>query len=107
MVSAVKRLLRVAFQPRESARRAPKLKDLAAMRQHLLRTIDDCTGQPAHRLRQQIEAATTAQELWLLRNDAFQLISQRHSQPVAAQRIDSLIRVFEGWVDPKHLARVR
>ena len=49
----------------------------------------------------------TPQELWLLRNDAFQLIAQRHDQRTAAERIDALIQVFEGWLDPKQLARVR
>lgn len=107
MVSAVTRLLRVAFKSREPSRRSPKLKDLAAMRQHLLHTIEDCASTQAQRLRLQIDAAGTAQELWLLRNDAFQLISQQHSQPVAAERIDSLLRVFEGWVDTRQLARLR
>lgn len=78
-----------------------------AIRQHLLFTIEDCLSVPAHRLRRQIEQARTPQELWLLRNDAFQLIAQRHDQRTAAERIDALIKVFEGWLDPKQLARVR
>ena len=58
-------------------------------------------------MRAQIEGAASPQELWLLRNDAFQLISQQHSQQVAAKRIDSLIQVFDGWLDPKQLLRIR
>jgi len=107
VLNALTRLLSVAFKPREPARRVPRLKDIAPIRNHLLRTIEDCMTQQAHRLRAQIEGAGSPQELWLLRNDAFQLISQQHSQQVAAQRIDSLIQVFDGWLDPKQLVRIR
>jgi hypothetical protein len=100
------RLLGLAPQPRHKPR-TPRLRDLMAIRQHLMFTIEDCLSVPAHRLRRQIEQARTPQELWLLRNDAFQLIAQQHDQRTAAERIDALIKVFEGWLDPKQLARVR
>lgn len=100
------RLLGLGAEPRHKPR-TPRLRDLMAIRQHLMFTIEDCMSVPAHRLRRQIEQARTPQELWLLRNDAFQLISQQHDQRTAAQRIDALIKVFEGWLDPKQLARVR
>lgn len=100
------RFLGVDPEPRQKLR-VPRLKDLMTIRQHLLFTIEDCMSVPAHRLRRQIELARTPQELWLLRNDAFQLISQRHDQRTAAQRIDALIKIFEGWLDPKQLARIR
>ena len=106
-MNAITRLLSVAFKPREPARRVPRLKDIAPIRNHMLRTIEDCASHQAQRLRVQIEGAASPQELWLLRNDAFQLISQQHSQHVAAQRIDSLIQVFDGWLDPKQLLRIR
>jgi hypothetical protein len=100
------RFIGVAAEPRQTLR-VPRLKDLMAIRQHLLFTIEDCMSVPAHRLRRQIEQARSPQELWLLRNDAFQLIAQRHDQRTAAQRIDALIQIFEGWLDPKQLARIR
>lgn len=87
--------------------RVPRLKDLMAIRQQLLATIEDCMSVPAQRLRRQIERARTPQELWLLRNDAFQLIAQRHDQRTAAQRIDALLKTFENWLDPRQLAPVR
>lgn len=43
----------------------------------------------------------------MLRNDAYQLISHQHSQNVAAERINALIAVFEGWVEPRQLVRIR
>ncbi|MBL0917906.1 MAG: hypothetical protein IBJ14_04325 [Hydrogenophaga sp.] len=106
VMALLARFLGVAPEPRQKPR-VPRLKDLMTIRQHLLFTIEDCMSVPAHRLRRQIEQARTPQELWLLRNDAFQLISQRHDQRTAAQRIDALIKIFEGWLDPKQLARIR
>jgi hypothetical protein len=99
------RLLGLTSRPHQRPRTA-HLKDVMSMRQHLLRTIEDCVSVPAHRLRRRIERARTPQELWLLRNDAFQLIAQRHDQRTAAQRIDELVKIFEGWLDPKQLARI-
>ncbi len=106
VMAMLARLFSTAAEPRYKPR-TPRLRDLMSIRQHLLFTIEDCMSVPAHRLRRQIEQARTPQELWLLRNDAFQLIAQRHDQRTAAERIDALIKVFEGWLDPKQLARVR
>lgn len=106
LITRLARLLGLAAEPRQKPR-VPRLKDLMTIRQHLLSTIEDCMSVPAHRLRRQIERARTPQDLWLLRNDAFQLIAQRHDQRTAAQRIDALIQIFEDWLDPKQLARIR
>ena len=106
VIALLARLMGVAAEPRQKPR-TPPLRELMSIRQHLLFTIEDCMSVPAHRLRRQIEHARTPQELWLLRNDAFQLISQRHDQRTAAQRIDALVQIFEGWLDPKQLARLR
>ncbi|MCW5671267.1 MAG: hypothetical protein KIT86_16545 [Hydrogenophaga sp.] len=97
--------MNLASRPR--ATRSPSLKDLARIRLQLERSIADCTGTPATRLRKQIDQAQTPQELWLLRNDAYQLISQRHDQSVAAERINQLIQCFEGWLEPKQLIRIK
>ncbi len=99
------RCLHLALGPRARPK-AAHLKDVMAIRAQLLHTIEDCSGVAALRLRRQIERARTPQELWLLRNDAFQLIAQRHDQRTAAQRIDALVKTFDGWLDPKQLARI-
>lgn len=94
--------------PAQPPRRTPHLRDIVAIRQRLLGTIEDCVNSvPALRLRRQIEQARSPQELWLLRNDAFQIIAQRHSQHVATARIDDLRQLFEDWLDPKQIARIR
>ena len=106
LISALTRMIRVNIAPRQRERRKPSLKDLAQIRRQLAHSIDDCTSDSAQRLRKQIEQARTPQELWLLRNDAYQQISQQHNQSVAAERINRLIQHFEGWLDPRQLVRI-
>ena len=107
LISVLTRIFRVNLASRQRAHRSPSLKDLARIRQQLERSIADCPSEPAARLRKQIDQAQTPQELWLLRNDAYQLISQRHDQSVAAERINQLIQCFEGWLEPKQLIRIK
>ncbi|MBA4266351.1 MAG: hypothetical protein C0453_14825, partial [Comamonadaceae bacterium] len=65
------------------------------------------TNLPAQRLRLKIENAKTPRELWMLRNDIYQVISQQHDQGTAADRINGLVRVFEGWLDPKQINHIK
>lgn len=107
LITSIARWLGVRTAPRKRSPHRATLKDLAGIRNHLLQAIDDCLDQPALRLRTKIESARTPQELWMLRNDAFQLISQQHNQSVAAERINALIQFFEGWLEPKQLVRIK
>ena len=43
----------------------------------------------------------------MLRNDAYQLISQQHNQTAAANRINDLMSAFEGWLEPSQLVRIK
>lgn len=106
LITALTRMIRVNLAPRQRARRKPSLKVLVQIRRQLARSIEDCTSESAQRLRKQIEQARTPQELWLLRNDAYQQISQQHNQSIAADRINRLIQHFDGWLDPKQLVRI-
>jgi hypothetical protein len=107
MITTLARWLGVTPAPRKRSAHRATLKDLAGIRNHLMRAIDDCIDDQASRLRKKIETARTPQELWMLRNDAFQLISQQHNQSVAAERINALIQTFEGWLEPKQLVRIK
>ncbi|MDP1684874.1 hypothetical protein [Hydrogenophaga sp.] len=107
MITSLARWLGVSFTPRRRGAHRATLKDLAVIRRPLLRAIEDCIDQQALRLRTKIESARTPQELWMLRNDAFQLISQQHNQSIAAERINALIQCFEGWLEPKQLVRIK
>ncbi len=107
MITSLARIFGVNMASHQRSPRTASLKDLARIRHQLMRCVADCTSQTAQRLRSKIEQARSAQELWLLRNDAFQVISQQHNQSVAAERIDALIHCFEGWLEPKQLVRIQ
>ncbi len=107
MIATFARFIKGSLQSRTPGRRPPRLKDLQPIRSALLQCIIDCDNVPALRLRHKIGQAKTAQELWLLRNDAYQLISQQTSQTVAAERINALITHFDGWLEPRQLVRIK
>lgn len=107
MIQVIDRIFRMALQPNAAHRRSASLKDLQTIRNALARSVEDCEGAPVDRLRHLIERARSVQELWLLRNDAYQQISRQHNQSKAAERINRLIAVFEGWIAPNLLTRIR
>ena len=107
MIPTLTRLFKGKIAPRKVAKSLPGLKDIQNIRSALLQCVADCDGMPVHRLRHKIEHSQTAQDLWLLRNDAYQLISQHTSQTEAAKRINALMAVFEGWVDARQLVQIR
>lgn len=107
MIAHFTRLIKASFLSHRQARRTPSLKDLQPIQTALLQCIADCDNVSTHRMRHKIEQAKSAQELWLLRNDAYQLISQHTSQAVAAERINALINHFEGWLEPRQLVRIK
>ena len=107
LIAMLVRLLDAAQGNRPKPRKRPCLKELLAIRQALLNCVIDCDSPTAQRLRQKIGQSQTPQDLWLLRIDAYQIISQRHNQTVAAQRINALMADFEGWVDDKQLTHIK
>lgn len=106
MISILARLLHGKQAPRKTGKSSPSLKDIQVIRTALLQSVADCEGVSVHRLRHKIEHSQTAQDLWLLRNDAYQMISQHSSQKEAAERINALLAVFDGWVDARQLVRI-
>lgn len=106
MISSLTRFFKGTIAPRKAVRSTPSLKDIQTIRSALLQCVADCDGVPVHRLRHKIEHSQSIQDLWLLRNDAYQLISQATSQTVAAERINALLEVFEGWVEARQLVRI-
>lgn len=107
MIPTLTRLFKSKLAPRKPANATASLKDLQSIRAALLQCMDDCDSAQAQRLRHKIVQTKTAQELWMLRNDAYQLISQQTSQAVAAERINNLISAFEGWLEPRQLVRIK
>ncbi len=107
LITTIARIFRASLKPGFGKHRTPSLRDLAGIRQALLLSFEDCVEQPARRLRMKIENAKSASELWMLRNDIYQVISQRHDQAVAAERINELAQAFEGWLDPRQITRIK
>lgn len=79
---------------------------LEQIRQLLHNAISDCGGMRAQRVTYKISGCRTAGDLWLLRSDLHQCISQEHSQSVAAERINGLIPAFAGWLPASQLTRI-
>ena len=107
LIPTLTRLIKSKMAPRKPANQSASLKDLQSIRAALLKCMDDCDSAQAQRLRHKIAQTKTAQELWMLRNDAYQLISQQTSQTIAAERINNLISVFDGWLEPRQLVRIK
>lgn len=68
--------------------------------------LKDCADRNATRMSYRINGASTADELWQLRNELHQCISQLHSQSEAAKRINSLLPMFEGWIPARQRIKI-
>lgn len=80
-------------RPFEWQFRAPQ-QGVEALREQLLAVLDDCQGFEADRLRWRLHTAERAQELWLLRDGVFQVVSHQHCQAQAMERIAGLGPAF-------------
>ncbi|SFU97065.1 hypothetical protein SAMN05216350_11020 [Polaromonas sp. YR568] len=76
------------------------------IRESLQALLHDCKDMRSERVLYKINVAQTPSELWMLRSDLHQCISQAHTQTEAADRINSLIGVFEGWLPASQLTRI-
>ncbi|MDO9402975.1 MAG: hypothetical protein Q7T87_02975 [Polaromonas sp.] len=79
---------------------------LEQVRERLQGTLHDCRDMRAQRLVYKINVAKTGADLWLLRSDLYQCISQTHNQAEAVKRINELVSVFEGWIPARNLTRI-
>ena len=68
--------------------------------------LRQCEGPMCQRMRWRIDAARTAEDLWLLRGEIFQLIARQFYQEEAARRINALLPAFSGWLPAHMLTRV-
>jgi hypothetical protein len=107
MIQRIKDFLTRSLGVRSKPPKVASFKDLQAIRTAMLSGVKDCEGLQAQRLHLKISSAATAQDLWLLRNDAYLVISQQYDQAVAAGRINQLMHAFEGWVDARQLVAIR
>jgi hypothetical protein len=87
---------------RSTASRMP----VEQIRESLQALLHDCKDMRSERVLYKINMAQTPSELWLLRSDLHQCIAQTHTQTEAAERINSLIEVFDGWLPAGQLTRI-
>lgn len=107
MIQRIGKFIKRSLTSRNKALKPATIKELQGIRGAMLACVKGCEGLQAQRLHLKISSAATAQDLWMLRNDAYQVISQQHSQGEAATRINLLMHAFEGWVEPKQLVKIR
>ena len=65
-----------------------------AVRRQLLAVLDDCQGMDCDRLRWRLHTAERPQELWLLRDQVFEVVVSQHCLAQARERIDGLLGAF-------------
>ena len=92
-------------RPHESALE-PSALDLDQLRHQLHDALQQCEGPMCERMRWRIDEAHTAQHLWQLRGEIFQLIARQFYQEEAARRINALLPAFSGWLPAHMLTRV-
>ena len=76
------------------------------IKQQLRALLSDWDDKRAQRVGYRISGALTADELWQIRSELHQCISQLHSQTEAARRINSLLPTFTGWVPARQLVNI-
>jgi len=79
---------------------------LTEVRQRLRAVLADCTTMDAQRLQFKVQAAMSAQALWMLRSDLYECVARHHSQSEAARRINALLPCFDGWLPSRQLVRI-
>jgi hypothetical protein len=80
--------------------------DVAQLRDRMESLLDDMQGHECERVRYRVKASRSAQDLWMIRSDLYQLIARQHSQSEASRRINTLLPMFEGWVPSQTLVRI-
>lgn len=106
MSTVIQRILGIAAPVFPDSRRPANRVPIDQIRESLLALLHDCSDMRTQRLIYSIKVAKAPSDLWLLRSDLHQCIAQTHSQSEAAERINSLIEVFEGWLPADQLLRI-
>ena len=92
-------------RPFEWQFRAPAA-GVEAVRRQLLAVLEDCEGFEVDRVRWRLHMAERAEELWLLRDAVFQVVSTQHCQAQAVQRINGLVPFFREVLPARLLTQV-
>jgi hypothetical protein len=102
----VKTTLQYLFSSRARGPHAAVRATLADIQNSLRQALIDCSDSCSRRLLYRIGLAKVPADLWALRGDMYQCIAQTHTESTAVQRINELVKLFEGWVSDRHLAKI-
>ena len=91
---------------RLSGQRRADSADLTRIRHAMLERVLDCELKTVRRIRMQLADATSAVQLWLLRSEIYQAISEQFGQAEAALRVESLRPLFQGFLPAKQLRAI-
>ena len=94
-----------ALSRRLGGQRTASKADLTRIRSAMLERVLDCELKTVRRIRVQLAGASSAVQLWLLRSEVYQAVSEQFGQAEAAARIESLQPLFKGFLPPSSCAR--
>jgi len=80
--------------------------DLERLQSQLHHALRECTGPMAQRMRWRIDDTFTAEALWLLREEIFQLVAGEFCQEEAVHRVNALLPAFSAWLPGRMLTRL-
>jgi hypothetical protein len=84
----------------------PERLTVSQVKLHTELCFQEIEGVQADRLRLKVRLSKDVKELWMLRSDIHQLLSQHFNQSEASHRINSLLPCFVGWIPERQLVRI-
>ncbi|QTD44633.1 hypothetical protein [Ottowia testudinis] len=105
MIQALRPLAQAALNVgrRMAGPRTATLADLARIRRAMGEQVLDCELKVARRVRTQLDSAATVLQLWLLRSEIYQAVSDQFGQHEAMRRVKRLKPLFEGLLPERQL----
>lgn len=100
---ATHRIFTMTAHAFSDSERAHNRLPIEQIRENLRALLHDCKDMRTQRVIYKINVARTPAELWQLRSDLRQCIAKVHSQTEAAERINSVITRFQGWLPASQL----
>ncbi|MDB5871416.1 MAG: hypothetical protein JWQ07_858 [Ramlibacter sp.] len=76
------------------------------LRRRSLQVLADCARPQDERIRDRLNNAFTAEQLWQARCEIYQAIARQHCEAEAMRRLNGLAPAFEGWLPASALTRL-
>jgi hypothetical protein len=86
-----------------SGKRSTGERDLSRVRFVMLEQVLDCDRKTVRRVRRATESARTMVQLWLVRSEIFQAVSERFGQSEATRRVALIAPYFDTFPQSKRM----